>query len=253
MLNILHFVFLCISNCKKPTIMKLTRRNFFNGILGITYTTFLYSFGYNRKNLPAVGQTKVLPKALKKGATIGLIAPGYSFSPNTLKLAIKALKEMGYKSYHTKRIYKFHGYFSNTDEERAADINELFANENVDAILCIRAGYGCTRIMHLLDYDVRRRNPKALIGFSDVTALLNGIYKQTGLICFHGPVGKTIDDLFSKKGFKDILENKKPVYRISNAILPEDLKANTEYERYTINQGTASGELTGGSLTLINA
>ncbi|MFD0798284.1 LD-carboxypeptidase [Maribacter chungangensis] len=233
--------------------MKQTRRNFFTGILGITCAPFLYSFGYKRKKQPAIAQKKILPKALKKGATIGLIAPGYSFSSSTLKLAKKGLKQMGYKTYHTKRISKSHGYFSNTDEERAADINELFANEDVDAILCIRGGYGCTRIMHLIDYDVIRKNPKALIGFSDVTALLNGIHKRTGLICFHGPVGKTINDVYSKKAFKDLLENKSSVHRITNTTLSEDLRTNPEYNRYTINPGNASGELVGGSLTLINA
>ena len=233
--------------------MHWTRRHFFNGLLGITSTTFLSSFIFPKSTLPTKLNETILPMAISKGATIGLIAPGYSFTDSTLKQTKEVLKKMGYKTYHTKRISEPYGYFSNTDEQRAADINELFNDENVDAILCLRGGYGCTRIMHLLDYDVIRRNPKALIGFSDVTALLNGIHKRTGLICFHGPVGKTINDLYSKEAFKNILENKKSFHVITNPALTVEQMNNTEYNRYIINPGTASGKLVGGSLTLINA
>lgn len=233
--------------------MQQTRRNFFNGLLGITCTTFLSSFNHPNEELSNTINEIVLPNALKKGATIGLIAPGYGFTDETLKQARKTLKRMGYKTYHTKRILESHGYFSNTDEQRAADINELFANKNIDAILCIRGGYGCTRIMELIDYELIRKNPKALIGFSDVTALLNGIYQETGLVCFHGPVGSTINDQYSKKAFKAILENKTSSYQLTNSVRSEDQKINTEYERYIIYPGKARGTLVGGSLTLINA
>ncbi len=233
--------------------MNQTRRNFFNGLLGISFTTFLPTSSYGSQESLNKIVEPLLPKALKKGATIGLIAPGYSFTTTTLKQTKKTLKQMGYKTYHTKRVSKPHGYFSNTDEERAADINEMFANKKIDGILCIRGGYGCTRIMHLIDYDTIKRNPKALIGFSDVTALLNGIHIETGLICFHGPVGSTIEETFSKKAFKDILENTTPTHSLINAILEETLKTNPEYERYSIHEGIANGHLCGGSLTLINA
>ena len=90
------------------------------------------------------------------------------------------MKTMGFKPFHTDRIIGNHGYFSNTDEERVKDLNEMFANTKIDGILCARGGYGCTRIMHMIDFENIRRNPKALIGFSDITTLLNGIYKETG-------------------------------------------------------------------------
>lgn len=119
-------------------------------------------------------------------------------------------KADGYKTYHTARIWKSYGYFSNTDEERAAGINKMFASKKIDAILHNRGVYGCTRIMQMLDYEAIKSIPKILIGFSDVTVLWNGIHQKTGLICFHGPVGSTLNDGYSKKGFKAILENVKP-------------------------------------------
>ena len=233
--------------------MSQTRRNFFHKLSGLSFTVFLPSLIYANKEISNKISETILPKALQDGAKIGLIAPGYTFKKSTLKEAQKTLKQMGYKTYHTKRISKSFGYFSNTDEERAADINEMFANKKIDAILCIRGGYGCTRILHLIDYNLIKKNPKALIGFSDVTALIHGIYKETGLVCFHGPVGSTLEDSYSKKMFKAILENKNHFHIIKNAALDESFKSNPEYDRYVIYPGEAQGTLTGGSLTLITA
>ncbi len=160
---------------------------------------------------------------------------------------------MGYKPYPIKRVSKPHGYFSNTDEEWAADINEMFADKKINGILCIRGGYGCTRILHLINYKTIKRNPKALIGFSDITALLNEIHKKTGLIYFLGPVGSTKEDRYSRKAFKGILEHTTPTHSLTNAILEKTLTTNPEYERYPIHKRIANGQLSGGSLTLINA
>lgn len=253
MLNKIILILLVLSIYKHKYPMNQNRRNFFNKLFGISFTVFLPSFSFSYNRSPTTFVVPLLPKALKAGATIGLIAPGYSFKKDALQQTKKTLKQMGYNTYHTKRISKSFGYFSNTDEERAADINELFANKNIDSILCIRGGYGCTRILHMIDYDVVRLNPKALIGFSDVTALLHAIHKETGLVCFHGPVGSTLEDSYSKKAFKNILENKNSSHIIKNAVMDDSLTSNREYDRYIIHSGEAHGELTGGSLTLMNA
>lgn len=233
--------------------MSQHRRNFLKRFFSISSTFFLPSYSFPRNTATKESSEPLLPKELRPGDTIGLIAPGYRFEAETLKQTKRTLKQMGYKTFHTKRISKPFGYFSNTDEERAADINELFANQKIDAILCIRGGYGCTRILHMIKYDVIRSNPKILIGFSDITALLHAIYIETGLICFHGPVGSTLEDSYSKKAFKNILENKRRTHTIKNAVLEESLMDNPEYNRYVIHSGEATGELTGGSLTLINS
>ncbi len=197
---------------------------------------------------------KIKPKKLKKGDTIGLVAPGYAIKPEVLEKALATLKKMGFKTFHTNRLIGNHGYFSNTDEARAKDVNEMFANPNIDGILCARGGYGCTRILDKLDFESIRNNPKVLIGFSDITALIQAIYKETGLVCFHGPVGSTLDDDYSQKYFKKVLMKGKDPQKMKNAKLtnPEFLE-NPEYERYTITNGYCEGELAGGSLTLVNA
>lgn len=231
----------------------LSRRNFLSASIGLSMYQLLSASIPSRRTYLKNATKKIYPRDLPIGTTIGLIAPGYAFREETLMNAKRVLEKMGYKVYYTERIQNRHGYFSNTDVERAADLNHMFENTSVDGILCIRGGYGCTRIMDLIDYDLIAANPKPLIGFSDVTALLNGIFNMTGLITFHGPVGSTIDDKFSKKSFVDILRNTPKNHVIRNTKLSRKEKKDPEFERYTINPGNAMGILCGGSLTLINA
>ena len=196
----------------------------------------------------------LLPPRLKKGDTIGLIAPGYSISAEVVEDIKKTILEMGFLPYHTPRILGVNGYFSGSDTDRANDLNEMFANPKINGILCARGGYGCTRILHLLDYGTIRNNPKVLIGFSDVTALLNGIHKETGLIGFHGPVGSTLDDPYSISQLEKVLIHPEPDLIIKNyPDLERKLLADPMYERYVIRAGKAYGKLVGGSLTLMTA
>jgi len=229
------------------------RRTFLKSATVLGATTLLPNTSWGNDSI-SFTLPKIKPRKLKKGDTIGLVAPGYAIKPEVLEKALATLKEMGFKPFHTNRLVGNHGYFSNTDEERAKDVNEMFANPDIDGILCARGGYGCTRILDQLDYTTIKNNPKVLIGFSDITALIQAIYKETGLVCFHGPVGSTIDDAYSQKYFKKVLMKGKEVQKIKNAKLtdPKFLE-NPEYDRYTITLGSCEGELAGGSLTLVNA
>ncbi|MGB6151435.1 MAG: LD-carboxypeptidase [Pricia sp.] len=239
------------------------RREFVAAALGLTATVLtpqlVSANGVSAKRV-STGKApyqiieRILPKRLKKGDTIGLIAPGYSVKPEVLADAKKALRLMGFKPFHTDRILGHHGYFSNTDEERATDLNEMFANPEIDGILCARGGYGCTRILSLIDYEAIKTHPKVFIGFSDVTALLAAIQIETGLIGFHGPVGSTLNDPYSMKRLQDVVIHPKDNLTIENVELTDStLKADPEYERYEITKGISTGKLVGGSLTLINA
>ncbi|QLG44128.1 S66 peptidase family protein [Costertonia aggregata] len=230
-----------------------SRRSFLNITALFSASTLLPNIAYPEKQ-PSLVNSKILPKRLRKGDTIGLIAPGYAIQNETLKEAKSILKAMGFIPFHTDSIVGNFGYFSNTDAERAKDLNEMFANPKIDAILCARGGYGCTRIMQMIDYENIRANPKLLIGFSDITVLLNGIYQKTGLVTFHGPVGSTLENPYTLKQLKKVVMNSKSDLLIENVDMEaiED-KKNPEYERYTITSGSASGILIGGSLTLINA
>ncbi|MDO6810547.1 LD-carboxypeptidase [Zobellia galactanivorans] len=229
------------------------RRQFIGSALGGAIAALLPNVGI-ANSIPSTYPETIRPKRLKKGDTIGLIAPGYAIAPPILEEAKKTLKSMGFKPFHTNRIIGNYGYLSNTDEERAKDLNEMFANPDIDGILCARGGYGCTRIMQMIDYETIKKNGKTFIGFSDITALLNGIYQETGLVTFHGPVGSTLNDPYSIRQLEKVVMFPRAPLAIQNVeLLNPELRTNPEFERYTITEGIATGKLVGGSLTLINA
>ena len=227
----------------------IKRRHFLSGLLSISATTLLA----NTAKTPIITKKNLYPKRLEKGQTIGLIAPGFAVSQEKMAQMVFFLEQSGFKVFQTGRIGQ-EGYFSNTDEQRALDVMEMFSNSNVDAILCARGGYGCTRILDLLDYKIIENNPKILLGFSDVTALIQGIYSKTGLIGFHGPVGTTIENQYAQSCIQDLLMNLSEQTTIKPVNLEENpYKSISEYQRYTIYPGIAKGKLIGGSLTLITA
>ncbi len=126
----------------------------------------------------------------------------------------------------------------------------MFERKDVDTIVCARGGYGCARILPLLDYNVIKNNPKILIGYSDVTALLYGIFKETGLITFHGPVGISTFNDYSVDYFKKVLMHPEEVFAFYNA--DEDKNKNDEeFNSITINTGKARGVLVGGNLSIV--
>jgi muramoyltetrapeptide carboxypeptidase len=226
------------------------RRVFLTGLLGLSSTTLLPRTSLITHETPP----NLLGNKLKPGAKIKLIAPGFAIDEHKLEISIEGITQMGFEVIYDSSIMNHHGYFSNEDDFRASEINKAFANPNIDAIICARGGYGTTRILDQLDYDLIASNPKPLVGFSDITALLNAIHKKTGLIGFHGPVGSSLNNDYSQNTLNDVLRGKKSSHTIQSPIsIPEDQTDNSEYDRYTIVPGIAQGKAVGGSLTLISA
>lgn len=193
---------------------------------------------------------KIKPHRLKQGDTLGLIAPGSYISPDELKDSVDNLEKLGFKVLYDERILSKTGYLAGYDKSRALEVNSMFANKKVKGIICARGGYGCARILPMLDYDVIKSNPKVLIGYSDITALLMGIYAETGLITFHGLVGISSFNEFSVTYFNDVLINpkQKVVLRSERG---EDQKDNNGIT--TIVSGKGVGELIGGNLSVLNS
>ncbi|MBS4033394.1 MAG: LD-carboxypeptidase [Ignavibacterium sp.] len=189
----------------------------------------------------------IKPKRLKTGDTIGLVAPGSYISELELKDSIKNLEELGFKVVYTEKILLQNGYFSGTDEQRAEDLINMFKRNEVAGIVCTRGGYGCARILPLLDYDIIEDNPKVLIGYSDITALHYGIFRKTGLITFHGPVSISTFNEFSVNNFKNVLMNP------SNEIVFENSNSGEDENPYgvvSIAEGKKKGKLIGGNLSI---
>ena len=129
------------------------------------------------------------PRRLTPGQTVGLVAPSAAPNdPEHIRFAIETLESLGCRVRPGAHLCDRDGYLAGADAARAADLNAMFADDGVDAVWCVRGGYGASRILPMLDYDLMRRKPKALIGFSDITALHMAIHTQVGLVSFHGPV-----------------------------------------------------------------
>ena len=188
-------------------------------------------------------------KKLKFGDTIGLIAPsGAVRTEGAVARAVEETKRMGFKVKLGESAQQKYGYLSGTDEVRAQDINNMFADDEVDAIICIRGGYGAMRILDKLDYEMIAKHPKIFAGFSDITALHIALLNRCDLATFHAPMAigwadGPMDD-FSRESMYKALMHAEPMGELVNP---------PEYEKKTVNPGVAEGPLVGGNLMLITS
>lgn len=183
-------------------------------------------------------------RRLEKGATIGIVAPASCSSKEKVLEAKKNIEEMGFNVVLGQSTLKKWHSFSDTDENRAKDINEFFKNPSIDAIMCMRGGYGSNRLVEYLDLEVIRNNPKIFIGYSDITTLHMIFNEKLGLITFHGPMAvSNFLDGYSSETYKSFIKNVTATssYELNN--FGKKLEV--------INSGKAKGKLVGGNLTTL--
>ncbi|EKE00638.1 MAG: hypothetical protein ACD_21C00302G0003 [uncultured bacterium] len=195
----------------------------------------------------------ILPSQLHVGDTVGLVAPGYRVPENIqIQYAIERIQALSLKVKVGKSVYKRYGYFAGTDEDRAHDINQMFADPEVKAIFAIRGGWGSNRILDLINYKTIKQNPKIIMGYSDITSLLLAINAKTGLVTFHGPMAAQPWTGYTTKYMKQLLFDANKI-TFSNPVEAEDDLIHTKNRIMTIRKGKATGKLLGGSLTLITS
>ena len=184
------------------------------------------------------------PKFLAKRDTIGLIAPSGPLRNIKIEEIKYELNKLGYEVKIGKSCYlSYKGYLSGRDEDRALDLEKMFLDKDVDAIMCVRGGYGCARILDLIDFTIIRDNPKIFIGFSDITALHIAINQICDLVTYHGIMAASIkkwdyftySSLINALNFKDELILKNPCNE----------------KLISIYDGSCEGKLIGGNLSLI--
>lgn len=190
----------------------------------------------------------IKPRRLKTGDKLAIVAPGSYISEEELQDSIKNLNQLGFETTYSKKVLLQSGYFAGADKERADDLMEKFSDKSVKGIVCARGGYGCSRVLPLLNYDVIRANPKVLIGYSDITALLYGIYLKSGLIAFHGPVGTSTFNDYSVNNFKKVLIKPERTSLFTNSTSGDDENV---YGVTTIVKGKGKGRLVGGNLSIM--
>lgn len=198
-------------------------------------------------------QNSILPNPIQKGDTVGLISPSAATADRMeFTFAKEALEALGFKVKLGANLKNRRGHLAGTDEERAEDLNSMFSDHEIKAIVCIRGGSGAARILPLIDYEQIRKNPKPLMGYSDITALHCAIYSQTGLISFHGPNGTGSWNSFNVKQFEQVFFEKKQVLYQNEQSNSGDLVIKNNRIQ-TLTPGQASGQILGGNLTVLTA
>ena len=202
---------------------------------------------------PAGTGKRLLPLPLNPGDTVALVSPSKATDEVLdLQIAQEVMQALGFKVKTGKHLAARRGHLAGADADRAADINAMFGDKEVKAIICLRGGSGAARLLPLLDYDLIRRNPKVLLGYSDITALHNAINAQTGLVTFHGPNGTGSWNAFNADQFRRVFfERELMQYR--NVVDARGELVPRQNRTITIAGGKAQGELIGGNLTVLTA
>jgi muramoyltetrapeptide carboxypeptidase len=214
------------------------------------------------------------PNRLNYGDTIGIVAPASAPpDPKSIDRSLVVLHRLGFKTRLARHARKRWGFLAGNDRERAADLMQMFADRKVQAIVCVRGGYGSARLSPLLDYEVIRRHPKIFIGYSDITSLHCALLNEAGLISFHGPmlnsdfVQENFPDFTLQSFLRTVME---PVPAGSVWGKAENRKQKTESRKQKaefgvrppahlrrgvsiLRPGRASGRLIGGNITLLCA
>lgn len=194
----------------------------------------------------------IKPGRLRPGDTVGLFCPAApAYNQETVKIAQESLLALGFQTKLGPHIYDRYGYLAGRDADRVSDLHTFFNDRSVKAIMALHGGWGCARLLPLLDYDLIQRNPKILIGYSDITALLLAIYAKTGLVTVHGLVGSATFNAYTVDWFKRVLMEGETV-TMRNPAEKGDNLTQTQDRITTIRPGLARGRLVGGNLTVLS-
>ncbi len=180
------------------------------------------------------------PLPLAAGARVALVAPcGPLRSAHELAAAELHARTLGWEPVVGRHVLARHGYLAGTDAQRIDDLNTALRDDSVDGVWCLRGGYGAMRLLSDVDYDAVRRRPKALIGYSDVTALHAAVGVHADLVSYHGPTARGALTEFSRQSLvRAVIEHRDPCG-------PSDA--------HTLRGGRAEGRIVGGNLALLTA
>lgn len=186
------------------------------------------------------------PSKLKKGDTIGVIAPSNYIEKDDLEYinaSIALMEASGFKVKFGKYVFEDTLGYGTSPEKRAADINWAFKDDEVKAIMCVKGGEDSNTTLDYIDYEMIKKHPKIICGFSDNTSILNAIHEKTGLVTYHGPTFKSLTSWETGYAYKQFVKTFVEDTRSLIMGEPED-------EYTTIQAGQATGELVGGNLSL---
>lgn len=182
-----------------------------------------------------------LPPLLGAGARVALLAPAGRLSGQAdLDVAVAQARSLGWDPVVGEHASGQHAYFSGSDDQRLHDINSAITDPTVDAIWCLRGGYGAMRILDGIAYDALRRHPKPIIGYSDITAIHAAVHRHCALASHHGPTARERMTAFSRDS-------------LVRAVVDGVDSCGTAQGATTLVGGVAHGRLAGGNLALVAA
>jgi muramoyltetrapeptide carboxypeptidase LdcA involved in peptidoglycan recycling len=210
---------------------------------------------------------KIIPSKLRSGDKIRIIAPSRSISllnKETCDIADQRLSQLGLEVSFGKHVEENDKFNSSSIKSRIEDLNEAFADKSINGILTVIGGFNSNQLLNYLDFDLIRKNPKILCGYSDITALSNTIYSKTGLISYSGPhyssFGQKLHFDYTLEYFKRCLFESTPFDLIASQQWSDDPWYKNQEERnlidnegyWIINNGKASGSILGANLCTFN-
>ena len=219
----------------------LTRRD---ALLGIAAVPLAAHAG------KSAAQKMIFPPRLKPNDVVALVSPaGAASSEQGILNAIQNIESLGLRVKRMPSVGKRWGYLGGSDEQRADDLNSAIRDEEVAGIICLRGGYGSMRILPLLDYNGFAKTPKVLLGYSDITALLNAFARKSGVITFHGPIAEAKFLGFEGDNVRRAILDGQELGVFPN---PAELSGDLVFPPLrTIIPGRTKGRLIGGNLSLI--
>lgn len=185
----------------------------------------------------------IIPEKIKKGDTIGVLAPSgpiYGEKIDEIKMAKKIVEGVGFKVKFSKNLFANTYEYSASPQEKAEDMNEMFSNKEIKMIWCAKGGCNSNSIFEYLNFKIIKDNPKIICGYSDITSITNIIKEKTGLVTFSGTNFKTIATDETDFSFKEAL----------NRFVQGDVELGKPQDYKTLKEGIAEGELIGGNLNL---
>jgi len=195
----------------------------------------------------------VRPPRLAPGSRVALVAPaGPLLEQDDIARAEALCRALDYEPVAGAHVRGHYGYFSGTDEERLADLNAAFRDPAIDAVWCVRGGYGVTRILDAIDFDALARRPRPVLGYSDITALLSGVVRCAGQVAFHAPTARAAMPAFSRRHFARVLHAPAAAGLLESMTSAPDVLMPQTNRVTVIHGGRAEGLLAGGNLTLLH-
>ena len=230
--------------------MTFTRRE----LLAASGTLAMGVSGLSSSVHAAAISNTVKPKRLRPGMSVGLVTPASNVPEDQeLHAAMDLVRSLGFSAEPAANLFSRTQYLAGTDQQRADDLNAMFADTDIDAIFCVRGGYGSGRLLRYLDYDMIAANPKVIMGYSDITSILNAIYLRTGLVTFHGPIAGGNFSNYTYEQYKKVLIEPAQIARIGEPPEFETRPGVVDWKNRltTIVSGVAEGHLVGGNLSLM--